>query len=179
MTKAIKLIVGSTNPVKVAAAKAALAPFFADSQLQCEGVKAPSGVAEQPMTSSETRQGAINRVNWCQQHYQADFYLAMEGGVDEFEDGPATFAYVVIATTQQRSVGRSANLPLPPVIYQGLKQGEELGPLIDKLFGTTNIKHKGGAMGLLTRNQVTRQSTYQLALTLAMAPFLNAELFAK
>ncbi|MED5524603.1 inosine/xanthosine triphosphatase [Gallaecimonas pentaromativorans] len=177
MTQPLKLVVGSTNPVKVAAAKAALAPFFPGQAIDCVGLSAPSGVPDQPMTEADTRLGAINRVAWCQQQTEADYYLAMEGGVDEFEDGPATFAVVVIADNRRRSVGRSANLPLPPVLFEGLKQGEELGPLIDKLFGTTNIKQKGGAIGLLTRDLATRQSTYELALTLAMAPFLNPELF--
>ncbi len=169
-----KLIVGSTNPVKVNAAKATLASFYPNEDIICEGVSAPSDVPDQPMNSADTRAGAINRVNWCKHHFQADFYMAMEGGVDVFEDGPATFAYVVIDNGEYQSVGRSANLPLPTQAWQGLLNGEELGPLMDKLFNTENIKHKGGAIGLLTNGRATRESTYTLALTLAMAPFLHA-----
>ncbi|EKE74983.1 inosine/xanthosine triphosphatase [Gallaecimonas xiamenensis] len=175
----IHVVVGSTNPVKVAAAQSALAPFFPDAQVKARGIKAPSGVPDQPMTAADTRLGAINRVAYCRAQEQADFYVAMEGGVDLLEDGPATFAYVVIDNGQQQSVGRSASLPLPKVLFDGLMAGEELGPLIDKLFGTDNIKQKGGAIGLFTRHQATRESTYTQALTLAMAPFLNPSLFAE
>ena len=48
---------------------------------------------------------------------------------------------------------------------------------MDRLFKTNNIKHKGGAIGLLTNGLETRESNYTQALILAMAPFLNPELY--
>ncbi|WKE64639.1 inosine/xanthosine triphosphatase [Gallaecimonas kandeliae] len=175
----LKILVGSTNPVKVAAVRGALGPFFPGRELEATGIEVASGVPDQPMTAADTRLGAVNRVANCKAQGQADFYVAMEGGVDLFEDGPATFAYVVIDDGQRQSVGRSASLPLPPVLFEGLQAGEELGPLIDKLFGTTNIKHQGGAIGLFTGGLATRESTYTQALTLAMAPFMNPALFSR
>lgn len=50
---------------------------------------------------------------------------------------------------------------------------------MDKAFNTQNIKLKGGAIGLLTNNHATRESTYTQALTLAMAPFLHPALYKK
>jgi inosine/xanthosine triphosphatase len=177
--KLIKVIVGSQNPVKINAARTALSALFTESIVECEGMHAPSNVSEQPMTASETRKGAINRVSYCQQHSNADFCIAVEGGVDLLEDGPVTFAYVVIANSEQQSVGRSATLPLPMPVYQALLAGEELGPVMDRLFNTVNIKQKGGAIGLLTHGNATREGDYTQALIMAMAPFLHAELYAK
>lgn len=173
----LQLLVGSTNPVKINAASETFQALFPDTGIICQGVSAPSGVAGQPMSEAETRTGAINRVRYCQQHRQADFYLAMEGGVDLFEQGPSTFAYVVIANSQRQSVGRSANLPLPAPVWQALQQGEELGQVMDRLFNTRNIKQQGGAIGLLTNGRESRESAYRQALTLAMAPFLYPELY--
>lgn len=113
MTPNTRVIVGSKNPVKIAAATAALSTLFPEIIIECEGVHAPSLVAEQPMTEADTQAGAINRVKYCMEHHQADYYLAMEGGVDLFDHGPATFAYIAIAHQQQVSIGRSASLPLP------------------------------------------------------------------
>ncbi|WP_432458822.1 inosine/xanthosine triphosphatase [Agarivorans sp. QJM3NY_25] len=174
----LKVIVGSLNPVKIAAVKEALALYYPEPQIDCQGMHAPSLVAEQPMTSQETRDGAVNRLRYCQQQQDADFYAAIEGGVDLFEDGPATFAYAVIADRQQMSVGRGANMPLPVSVYQALAQGDELGPLMDKLFNTTNIKQKGGAIGLLTNGLATRQGNYAHALILALVTFAHRELFS-
>ncbi len=180
--KEIHVVVGSTNPVKVQAAKSALEQLFPHSDIHCHGSHAPSGVADQPMTAPETLQGAINRVEYCQsapEIEKADLYIAIEGGVDNFTYGPATFAYVVIAHQSQRLVGRSALLPLPPIIYNALNEGEELGDVMDRLFNTKNIKQQGGAIGLLTRGAATRESTYTQALILAMAPLLNDELYRR
>lgn len=175
----IKVIVGSRNPVKINAVTAALTTLFADNIIECQGMDAPSGVADQPMTAADTREGAINRVKYCQQHHQADFYVAMEGGVDNFEYGPATFAYVVIANNSSKSIGRSAMLPLPPLVYRALLAGEELGQVMDRLFNTNNIKQKGGAIALLTNDRATRESIYTQALILAMAPFIHPALFER
>jgi inosine/xanthosine triphosphatase len=149
------------------------------SAIDCLAVDAPSGVAEQPMSAQATRLGAVNRVKYCQQHYEADYYLAMEGGVDMTQDGPVTFAYVVIANKQQMAVGRSASLPLPKKVYRALQQGDELGPVMDRLFNTTNIKQRGGAIGLLTGGHANREGNYTQALILALAPFLQPQLYAE
>ncbi|MFS1424532.1 inosine/xanthosine triphosphatase [Shewanella sp. 10N.286.48.B5] len=178
----LTIIVGSNNPVKINAAKVAISQYFPDRKINCSGMHAPSLVADQPMTDAETKLGAINRAQFCQSQYQsnaqeADFFIAMEGGVDNFDHGPATFAYMAIIHNQQLSVGRSALLPLPTQVYQALEQGEELGHVMDKLFNTHNIKQKGGAIGLLTHGLATRESIYTQAIILAMAPFMNAEFF--
>ncbi len=171
-----KLIVGSRNPIKVAAAKHAFMKVFSSESLIAEGVNVPSGVSRQPMTESETRQGAINRVNAILEDEKmhvsdADWVVAIEGGVDKFVDGPATFAYFAIWHERKWSIGRSANLPLPMPIYQALVDGHELGEVMDNLFGTSNIKQKGGAIGVLTNNLATRQSVYELAIILALSKF--------
>lgn len=175
----IKIVVGSNNPVKISAAKTAICEILSLEEVECVGINAPSNVSEQPMTTEETKNGAINRVQYCQQHTQADFYVAIEGGVDQFEYGPATFAFVAIADHQHMSIGRSCNLPLPPVIYQALKSGEELGHVMDRFFNTDNVKQKQGAIGLLTNGLATRESVYRQAIILAMAPFIHPNLYAE
>lgn len=160
------------NPIKINAVHTAFSEAFPDCVCHCQGMKAPSLVAEQPMTEQETLDGAINRVKYCQQT-PADFYVAIEGGVDHFNYGPATFAFIVIANQAQQSIGRSANLPLPASIYQALQAGQELGPLMDSLFNTHNIKQKGGAISLLTNGLASRESNYHNAMVLALAPFIN------
>ncbi|NNG44195.1 inosine/xanthosine triphosphatase [Pseudoalteromonas sp. NEC-BIFX-2020_002] len=179
MTESLRIIVGSKNPVKISAARSIFHLFYPNIAIDCQGVNAPSDVPDQPIGEDETRIGAQNRVLHCQQHYQADFYVAMEGGAEQFSYGPATFAYVVIADNQQRAIGRSSNLPLPQSLYNALLQGKELGDVMDNAFNTTNIKQQGGAIGLLTNHHATRESTYTQALTLVMAPFLHPDLYSK
>ncbi|BED90215.1 non-canonical purine NTP phosphatase [Pseudoalteromonas sp. MM1] len=177
MSHSLKIIVGSKNPVKINAAKHIFAMYFPDCEIDCQGVNAPSNVPDQPIGEEQTRVGAQNRVTHCKNMYQADYYCAMEGGAEQFSYGAATFAYVVINNGSEQAIGRSSNLPLPQVLYNALLNGEELGNVMDKAFNTHNIKQKGGAIGLLTNNHATRESTYTQALTLAMAPFIHPSLY--
>lgn len=173
----LKVVVGSKNPVKINAAKVTLAKCFPEFHIEVAGIPAPSGVSDQPMTEEETLLGAKNRVAHLESIEAADFYVAFEGGVDTFSYGVSTFAYVVVSDGQNSSVGRTADLPLPKQFYGALESGQELGDVLDQHFQTTNIKQKGGAIGLLTRNLETRESTYVQAMTLAMARHLERELF--
>ncbi|TMP31543.1 non-canonical purine NTP phosphatase [Pseudoalteromonas rubra] len=174
----IKVLVGSKNPVKINAARQIFMQYYPDHDIQCEGLHAPSGVADQPLGEPDTLLGAQNRVHHLVDHHTADYYCAMEGGAHQFAYGPATFAFVVISDGLKESVGRSANLPLPQRIYDALLGGEELGHVMDRMFDTDNIKQKGGAIGLLTNHLATRESAYTQALLLAMAPFNHAELYS-
>lgn len=177
MTKEIYLCVTSTNPVKVLAAKNAFSVVFPDYLIQCESMEALSGVANQPMTEQETRLGAENRVRYCSNHdseSKFDYFVSMEGGVDKFEEGAATFAYVAVLTKNMSlTIGRSANLPLPSKVFKRLENSEELGHVMDDIFNVSNIRQKGGAIGLLTNNVATRESVYTQALVLALAPILH------
>lgn len=191
MTDVIRLCVGSANPVKVNAAKQAFLAVFPDHEVYCESMNAPSGVAEQPMTEAETRLGAQNRVRYCAANVNTstntfDYCVAMEGGVDQFAEGAASFSYVAILNLNKDEgtekgkdgdlfTGRSANLPLPDTIFKRLQQGEELGDVMDEVFNTSNIKQKGGAIGLLTNYAATRESVYTQALILALAPALHSD----
>lgn len=171
----MKLFVGSTNPVKVGAATQVLSSSFPEHNWEVQGWSAPSGVAAQPMSQNATRAGAINRVNACREAFEAEYpeawFVAFEGGVDCFDDGPVTFAYVACYHRQRWSVNVGPHLPLPESVYHSLLAGEELGSVMDRLFHTHNIKQKGGAIGQLTRGHASRQSIYEATLTLALAPF--------
>ncbi|MDE8603179.1 inosine/xanthosine triphosphatase [Marinomonas sp. RSW2] len=179
----IRICVGSNNPVKVGAAKQAFTLMYPNHIVHCEEIHAPSGVADQPMTEAETRLGAQNRTHYCARYYNEqqsdsdiDYFVAMEGGVDKFEEGAATFAYVAILSNKGvLMTGRSANLPLPSKVYKRLQANEELGVVMDDIFNTSNIRQKGGAIGLFTNHAATRESIYTQALVLALAPSLHPE----
>ncbi len=172
----LKIAVASNNPVKKNAAKSAFELVFAQTVdiIPCD---VDSGVSDQPMSYEETRQGAFNRVEASKVMVEADYYIAYEGGVDIFEDGPKTFAVLCISDNSTEVFGQSAMLPLPIQIYEQLLNGKELGTAMDELFNTHNIKQKGGAIGQLTKGLETRVSIYQSATILALSRFMHAELF--
>lgn len=168
-----QIAVASTNPAKINAVRDAFIIAFPDRSSEVVGFKTESGVAAQPMSSAETLLGADNRLHNLQLQQQADFYVAIEAGLDE----GMTFAWIRISDGKREGRARSASLQLPPAAVQRLAQGEELGDVMDDLFGTQNIKQAGGAIGLLTQHKLSRSSVYQQALILALIPFLTPEWF--
>ena len=57
----IRIVVGSTNPVKCEATRLAFAEAWPDKECVVNGVKAASRVSDQPMGDTETFNGARNR----------------------------------------------------------------------------------------------------------------------
>lgn len=166
------IAVASANPAKINAVRQCFSDTFPDQSIRVQGFAVPSGVAAQPMCSDETLLGAKNRIEALKQQ-QADFYVSIEAGLD----GAFTFAWMLIEHQGKQGMARSASLMLPPAALDLIKQGKELGDVMDQLFGTDNIKQAGGAIGLLTHNRLSRSSVYQQALLLALIPMLNPQWF--
>ncbi|HCH1966855.1 inosine/xanthosine triphosphatase [Vibrio parahaemolyticus] len=169
-----KVVIASLNPAKINAVKSAFQSAFPQQAFEFVGISVPSEVADQPMTNEETHRGAFNRVkNAKLEMPTADFYVGLEAGIE----GNVTFAWMVIESDTHRGESRSASLMLPPEVLAQLADANELGDVMDKVFGTENIKQKGGAISLLTQNQLTRSSVYHQALILALIPFTNPDHF--
>ncbi len=167
------IVVASLNPAKLAAVESAFAEAF-DEPVSVRGVSVSSGVSDQPMTDQETLAGARNRVaNAREAEPDADYWVGLEAGID----GSHTFAWMVINNGSLNGEARSASLPLPPAVMARIREGKELGTVMDEQFNTENIKQKGGAIGLLTGNILTRSSVYHQSLVLALIPFLNPDRF--
>ncbi|EJH2590833.1 inosine/xanthosine triphosphatase [Vibrio parahaemolyticus] len=169
-----KVVIASLNPAKINAVKSAFQSAFPQQAFEFVGISVPSEVADQPMTNEETHRGAVNRVkNAKVEMPTADFYVGLEAGIE----GNVTFAWMVIESDTHHGESRSASLMLPPEVLAQLADANELGDVMDKVFGTENIKQKGGAISLLTQNQLTRSSVYHQALILALIPFTNPDHF--
>ncbi|EGQ9351889.1 TPA: non-canonical purine NTP phosphatase [Vibrio parahaemolyticus] len=169
-----KVVIASLNPAKINAVKSAFQSAFPQQAFEFVGISVPSEVADQPITNEETHRGAVNRVkNAKVEMPTADFYVGLEAGIE----GNVTFAWMVIESDTHRGESRSASLMLPPEVLAQLADAHELGDVMDKVFGTENIKQKGGAISLLTQNQLTRSSVYHQALILALIPFTNPDHF--
>ena len=77
----------------------------------------------------------------------------------------------------QRHRGVSLGQFNTSLVLEKLVDANELGDVMDDVFGTENIKQKGGAISLLTHDRLTRSSVYHQALILALVPFTNPEYF--
>lgn len=171
------VIVGSTNPVKIASVRDAFQQALYQ-QATVQGARVLSGVPDQPFSDQDTLLGARNRAhNARTQHPEADFWIGIEGGVEERQGQFEAFGWVCVLNAVRQSTARSATFPLPPSVGARLTRGEELGPVIDQLFDEENSKQKGGAVGLLSRELISREDLYYQPIVLALLPFMQPELY--
>jgi inosine/xanthosine triphosphatase len=169
--------VGSTNPVKLAAARAVLERAFPGCAVH--GLAIPSGVPDQPWGDDETRRGAAERARGALAALGPlpdAVGVGFEGGVVDEHGALRTCAWAAVATPDGRvHVGGSLAMPLPAPVARRLRAGQELGVAVDELLGVTGTKHGGGAVAVLTRGLVDRQRAYEVLLTYALAPLLAPE----
>ena len=179
----VKIAVGSKNPVKVKSVESGFCQWLPGHAVTVTGYDVDSGVSDQPMSSTETQQGALGRVDALRSQARADglapdFFVGIEGGIEIIDDQYFASAWVVISDHQGRlGSAKSGLFPLPPEIKRLVDSGLELGLANDQVFSESNSKHAGGAVGSLTEGAVTRQSLYEHAMALALIPFRQPGLF--
>lgn len=172
------IVVASNNPVKVQAALNGFTRMFPGQTFQTQSVSVPSGVADQPFTSAETLQGALNRAaNAARQYPEANYWIGIEGGVEENQGELAAFAWIVIQSHTQIGKSRTGTFYLPPQVAYWVRQGKELGEADDLVFSRTNSKQENGAVGILTADVLDRIQLYEVGVMLALIPFKNPELY--
>lgn len=171
----MKVVVASLNPVKIAAVREAFTAQFPGWQLELLPLSVESGVSDQPMTDTETRSGAHNRVNNARIAIpDADYWVGLEGGLETIDGKLMAFAWMVIGAKDSKiSESRSPTLPLPPAVQELVESGLELGQANDQVFSTLNSKQGGGAFGLLTDGLYTREGIYTQTMVLALIPFVH------
>ena len=174
-----KIIVASTNPVKVSCTKEAFEKVFPDEFFDVVGVDAPSGVTDQPMTEEETLMGAMNRANYARNmHQDALYWVGIEGGIHQEPEIMEAFAWIVILSDNRLGRARTATFQLPPEIVKLVNSGVELGHADDMIFRRTNSKQGNGAVGILTNDLIDRTDYYRHAVVLALIPFMHPKLYS-
>ena len=177
-----KIVVASTNPVKVQAVRNGFARMFPGQPFKITTVSVPSGVSDQPSSDAETLQGALNRArNAARIHPQADYWVGVEGGIelegDDFVGEMCAFAWIVVQSPDRLGKGCTGRFFLPPAVVDLLRQGLELGQADDIVFGRSNSKQENGAVGILTGDVIDRAQLYEPAVIFALIPFKNPSLY--
>lgn len=173
-----RVVVGSTNPVKVAAVSAVLARCGGNASV--EGITVASGVRDQPFGDAETIRGATQRARAALDATDADLAVGLEGGVVDEHGAMRTCAWAVVVGRDGRvGVGGSLAMQLPDRVAALVRDGVELGHAMDRLTGAHATKHGAGAVGILTRGLVDRQRAYESLVTYALARFLAPDHYAE
>ena len=171
----VRIAVGSTNPVKVAATTAVLHRVYGDEvEVDVDPVAVESGVSHQPWGNEETLHGALTRAQNAQRRSGATLGVGFEGGLLEVQGRVFTCAWcAVVRDDGVVGIAGGENVLLPPSVAADVRTGAELGPAMDALTGLHNTKQGGGAIGALTGGRLDRQAAYEHLLTMALARLLT------
>jgi len=167
----MKVAVGSENPVKVAATVGA----FEDLANCVDPVGVDPGVSEQPKTTAETVQGAKNRARRARAAGDYDIGVGIEGGVASVDDleGLYLTMWAAVDDGSELSVGAGPRIRLPDSIAADVRDGRELGPLLDEVLGTKDLKKGKGAVGVFTQNRIGREDALRQAVAVALGPVVS------
>ena len=169
----MRVSVGSGNPVKIAAVEDALADLAGAT---VEGVDVDSGVGDQPRGRAETIEGAETRARRALDAGAYDLGVGVEGGVTEIEEHSGLYLIMWAAVTDGERTTRGAGptIRLPESLAHPVREGRELGPVIDEALGTEDVGEGGGAAGVLTGRVIDRQSSLTHAVAAALGPFVTS-----
>ena len=172
------VVVASNNPVKLKATRHGFEKMFPCGEFCFKTRSVPSGVSDQPMSSEETLTGALNRAHRVKSiHPEAQFWVGIEGGLQEVGADLEAFAWVVVLSPDNSGKSRTGGFFIPPKVAELVRGGMEMGYADDLVFKKTNSKQTTGATGILTHGAIDRAGFYEPSVILALIPFVNETLY--
>ena len=184
--------VGSTRRPKLNAVWEALTVFGPsldpDAKFEVVGVEVESGVGHTPQSRAELMAGARSRAETLlararQKNEPWKYFVGLEGGLDVVRDGGARLVFLenwayVADGAGRGAYGQSGSILIPETLASRVvDQGIELAAAIDEFAGGQGIRDAQGAWGILTKNLITRQDAFRVAVINAFAPFYNRVLY--
>jgi inosine/xanthosine triphosphatase/pantetheine-phosphate adenylyltransferase len=174
----VRLAVGSENPAKVKAVKAAARDMFDAAQVK--GVKVPRAVADQPF-DAEVAKGALQRARAALQGWpEAHLGVGIEAGLVWSPEANAHLDVqwcAVVDRAGRATLGHGPGFTYPPQVAERIKGGRTVGEVVGELAAVKDLGAKQGAIGYLSRGAMDRAELTRGAVLMAMLPRLRPELY--
>jgi inosine/xanthosine triphosphatase len=187
----IIVAVGSTRRPKLNAVSEALTtvgPILdSGAQFEVAGVDVPSGVSHTPSSRAELMAGARFRAEALVKQARErgelwKYFVGLEGGLDVVHENGGRLVFLqswayLTDGSGPGAYGQSGAVQMPAALAaEVIERGTELSVAIDAYAGDVGIRDAQGAWGVLTRNLITRQEAFRVAVVNAFAPFFNGSL---
>lgn len=170
------IAVGSTNPVKLAAARNVVTRVWPLATVA--SIDVPSGVPAQPLSDQDAITGARNRAVAAQRALNADFGVGIEGNVDDSAMGMYVTGWAAVVDRHgEIGIGAGGRFLLPEHLAVHVRRGTELGLLMDEIVHEDNTKQRQGAVGIFTGGLVDRTQALELAVVFALTRFIVPSLY--
>lgn len=165
----MKIVIGSKNPAKISAVR----QIFTAVHYEFETINVTTGVSEQPFSDEETIKGAINRATNALVEGNGQIGIGLEGGVQETKIGLFLCNWGALVTSHEPPiVAGGARILLPEEVAIRLREGEELGPVMDDYTKKQNIRINEGAIGIFTNELIQRAEMFSHITHLLLGQYL-------
>jgi len=171
--------VGSMNEVKIEAVRICFEKFFGGVDIVPVSVEVPP----QPIGFEETLRGAVIRALKALDGADADLGVGIEAGLIRIPHTITGYAdqhiCAIIDADEGVTLGFSMTLEFPEIVVRRILSGQarEAEEVMEEISGIREIGRKGGAVGYLTREHVRRIDLCIQAVTSALIPRLNPQLY--
>lgn len=171
----MKVAVGSKNPTKIEGAKLAFQQFFKDVEVFGFEV---STKYKQPF-DDETLNGALER---AMKSYSKkfDFSVGIEAGLMKVKkslSGYMDFQVAVVYNGEKFTVGFGPGFEYPKEVLEEVLSGTEVGRVMERISGIKDLGKKVGAVHYLSKGAISRTELSRIAVTMALIPWVNRELY--
>ena len=130
------------------------------------------------INDEESIKGAKNRALHAIKEADADYGAGLEGNVQELSEGMMLRGIVALVNKDEEfGIADSGGLMLPDYIADRIRNGEELGPIMDDLIKDTETKKKMGAIGIFTKGYVPRVDGFERGVAFAISRFINPDMY--
>ncbi|MEM3513210.1 MAG: inosine/xanthosine triphosphatase, partial [Thermoplasmata archaeon] len=171
--KPLTIALGSTNPVKVEAAKSVLAKIFPALEMKLYPRSVDTGVGKQPFegkTVKGAKNRALNAIGDC------DYGIGIEAGLFYNKQMKNYFdvQYCAIVDKYGRiTLGHGPGFSYPPEVIETVKKGRSIEEAFEEIYGEKKIGQSIGAIGLLSKGLTDRVQITQQAVLMAFVPRLH------
>ncbi len=173
LLRPLRVTVGSTNPVKVAAVREVITRFHPQAVIASAE---PSGHFPEQPWGAEAAQGALRRALECIGN--GDLGVGIEAGVVEMEDGLYDVQHCAIVDGMGRVTrGQGMGFRYPPAIADRVRHGMSVGQACAELFEEGDQGSGMGAIGILTNGAMDRQALTEQAVLAAMVPRIRKDIY--
>lgn len=169
----VRIAAGTTNPAKLKAINSAAISVL--REVLVDSLEVDSGVPAQPWGDDQTAWGALCRARGAIADLGAGYGIGIESGL---VDGPGGRVYVVswaaaVDRSGRAGYGASERFPVPASLQDRLRQGAELGPLLDELLGQSGLAGREGAVSIFTAGRRDRADVLSIAVLHALIALLE------
>lgn len=151
-----------------------------DSSFFFETQQSESGVSDTPKSIEELISGAQQRARNVFEEGRISLSIGVEGGLFKVHEKVFLQSWSCLYDGKKFSFGSSGAIEIPESLAVAvMKNGADLGIVIDGFAEKIDVRSNQGTFGILTNDLITREDSFELATLNALIPFFNQNMYGK